>query len=67
MLYISYGSFCELETQILLVAVRLRGSRQGDLGLIEKGELGTTKKDIAEIERMLKALKQSLENKHLNP
>jgi len=39
----------------------------GDLGLIEKGELGTAKKDMAEIERMLKALMKSLENKHLNP
>ena len=58
MLYISYGSVCELETQILLA---------GDLDLIEKGELGTLKKDIAEIERMLKALIKSLENKHLNP
>jgi len=35
MLYIFYGSVCELETQILLA---------GDLGLIEKGELGTAKK-----------------------
>ncbi len=43
MLYISYGSVCELETQILLAAVRLRGSRQGDLGFIEKYELGTAK------------------------
>ena len=51
MLYISYGSVCELETQILLV---------GDLGLIENGELFTLKKDIAEIERMLKALIRSL-------
>jgi four helix bundle protein len=58
MLYISYGSVCELETQILLA---------GDLDLIEKGELGTLKKDIAEIERMLKALIKSLENKPLNP
>jgi len=58
MLYISYGSVCELETQILLA---------GDLDLIEKGELGTLKKDIAEIERMLNALIKSLENKHLNP
>jgi hypothetical protein len=32
-----------------------------------EGELGTAKKDIAEIERMLKALITSLENKHLNP
>jgi hypothetical protein len=56
MLYISYGSVCELETQILLA---------GDLGFIEKGELGTAKKDIAEIERILKALIKSLENKPL--
>ena len=58
MLYISYGSVCELETQILLA---------GDLGLIEKGELGPLKKDIAEIERMLKALIKSLKNKPQNP
>ncbi len=58
MLYISYGSVCELETQILLA---------GDLDLIEKGELGSLIKDIEEIERMLKALIKSLENKHLNP
>jgi four helix bundle protein len=58
MLYISYGSVCELETQILLA---------GDLDLIEKSALGTLKKDIAEIERMLKALIKSLENKPLNP
>ena len=58
MLYISYGSVCELETQILLA---------GDLDLIEKGALNTLKKDIAEIERMLKALIKSLENKPLNP
>lgn len=35
MLYISYGSVCELETQILLA---------GDLDLIEKGVLGKLKK-----------------------
>ena len=58
MFYISYGSVCELETQILLA---------GDLDLLEKGELGTTKKDISEIERMLKALIKSLENKPLKP
>ncbi len=58
MLYFSYGSDCWLVTQILLAE---------DLGLIEKGELGTAKKDIAEIKRMLKALIKSLENKHLNP
>ncbi len=37
MLYISYGSVCELEIQILLA---------WDLGFTEKGELGTAKKDI---------------------
>lgn len=58
MLYISYGSVCELETQILLA---------GDLGYIEKGTLGRAKKDVAETERMLKALIKSLENKSLNP
>ena len=51
MLYISYGSVCELETQILLA---------GGLDLIEKSELGTLKKDIAEIERMVTALTKSL-------
>ena len=52
------SSVCELETQILLA---------GALDLIEKSELGPLKKDIAEIERMLKALIKSLENKPLNP
>jgi hypothetical protein len=37
------------------------------LGFIDKSELGTLKNDIAEIERMLKALIKSLENKPLNP
>jgi len=46
-----------LETQILLA---------GDLDLIEKSELGALKKDIAEIERILKALIKSLENNRLS-
>ena len=58
MLFISYGSVCELGTQILLA---------GDLGFIEKGELGTAKKDIAEIERILKTMIRSIESKHLTP
>ena len=57
LLYIAYGSVCELETQILLA---------GDLGYIEKEELNTVCEDIAEIERMLKALIKSLESKNLN-
>ena len=58
MLYISYGSVCELETQVLLA---------GDLGFFEKSELGTLKEGIAEVERMLKALIKSLENRPSNP
>ena len=38
-----------------------------DLDLIKNGELGTLEKDIAKLERMLKALIKSLENKPLNP
>ncbi|MDO9527972.1 MAG: four helix bundle protein, partial [Syntrophales bacterium] len=51
MLYIFYGSVCELETQILSA---------GDLDLIEKGVLGKLKKDIAESKRTLKVLIKSL-------
>jgi four helix bundle protein len=57
-LYIAYGSNCELETQILLT---------GDLGYIKSEQLKEVQKDLAEVERMLKALIKSLENKHLNP
>jgi hypothetical protein len=38
-----------------------------DLDFIEKAELDTLQKDIAETERMLKALIKSIENRHLNP
>ena len=58
MLYISYGSVCELETQLILA---------GELDLIEKGDMDTIIKDIADVERMLKALIRSLENKPLDP
>ena len=58
MLYISYGSVCELETQILLA---------GDLGFFEKAELDKLKDETSQIERMLKALIKSLENKPLDP
>ncbi|MEW6570586.1 MAG: four helix bundle protein [Nitrospirota bacterium] len=57
-LYIAYGSNCELETQILL-------SR--DLGYIKDEKIEGLQKEIGEVERMLKALIKSLENKHLNP
>ncbi len=54
-LYIAYGSLCELETQIML---------SGDLNYLEGSNLVDLKTDIAEVERMLKALIRSLEHKH---
>ena len=53
-LYIAYGSNCELETQALLC---------GDLGYIESATLDEFKAEIQAVERMLKALIKSLENK----
>ena len=57
-LYIAYGSNCELETQIML---------SGDLGYIEGDIVKIIIDEINGVERMLKALIKSLENKHLNP
>jgi four helix bundle protein len=57
-LYIAYGSNCELETQIML---------SGDLNFIDKIALNTIMEEINEVERMLKALINSLKNNHLNP
>ena len=54
MLYVAYGSVCELETQVLLA---------GDLGFIERQAMDPIKTGIGDIERMLKALIRSLENK----
>lgn len=53
-LYIAYGSNCELETQVLL---------SGDLCYIDAEKLGILLDTIREVERMLKALIKSLENK----
>jgi four helix bundle protein len=57
-LSIAYGSNCELETQLLL---------SGDLGYLDKESLSGLQRDIREVERMMKALIKSLENKHLTP
>jgi len=57
-LYIAYGSVCELETQMMI---------SGDLGYVEKDRLQEIRDEIGDIERMLKAMIKSLENKHLNP
>jgi four helix bundle protein len=54
-LYIAYGSHCELETQILL---------SKDLGYIKTEDFAVLQKDIGDVERMLKALIKSLQNKH---
>ncbi|MFC1813265.1 four helix bundle protein [Thermodesulfobacteriota bacterium] len=55
---IAYGSICELETRLLL---------SGELNNVNKENLKALKDDTQEVERMLKALIKSLENKHLNP
>jgi four helix bundle protein len=47
-----------LETQILL---------SGDLNYVNKDNLKALKDDTEEVERMLKALIKSLENKYLDP
>lgn len=53
-LYIAYGSVCELETQVLL---------SGDLGYVKEDKLAALEADVGEVERMLKALIKSLQNK----
>ena len=57
-LYIAYGSVCELETQVLLA---------DDLNYVNKEDLKALKDDTKEVERILKALIKSLENKRLDP
>jgi len=57
-LYIAYGSVCELETQTMI---------SGDLGYVGKERLQEIRQAIGDVERMLKAMIKSLENKHLNP
>jgi four helix bundle protein len=57
-LYIAYGSHCELETQIMLAK---------DLGYIRTEDFKVLQLGIGEVERMLKALIKSLQNKRLNP
>ena len=57
-LYIAYGSICEIETQTLLSI---------DFGYVETEKFKMLKEKIREVERMLKALIQSLERKHSTP
>ncbi len=57
-LYVVYGSVCELETQVML---------SGDLSYIKKKGLRSVQGGIGEVERMLKALIMSLENKRSTP
>jgi four helix bundle protein len=53
-LFIAYGSTCELETQILLSI---------DLNYIHPENMRKVQDDLGEVERMMKALIKSLENK----
>lgn len=53
-LYIAYGSLCEMETQALL---------SHDLHYVKDKEMNKVENDIGEVERMLKALIKSLEEK----
>lgn len=57
-LYIAYGSYCELETQLLLTI---------DLGYVKDGIKDKLLEMAGEVERMLKALINSLEAKALEP
>ena len=56
--YFAYGSNSELDTQISL---------SGDLGYMRDQEKEMLQRNIGEVERMLKALIKSLENKRLTP
>ena len=55
---IAYGSVCELETQTMI---------SGDLDYMKKEKLQELREELGDVERMLKAMITSLENKHLNP
>lgn len=57
-LYVAYGSYCEFETQLLLAS---------DLDYIKKETFEKIFEMAREVERMLKALIDSLEKKPLNP
>jgi len=52
--YVAYGSLCELETQLLLST---------DLGYMTRLNFGNIEENLREVERMLKALIKSLEQK----
>ena len=53
-LYMSYCSYCQIKTPILL---------SGDLKYLKAESLSELQQDIGEVERMLKALIRSLEKK----
>lgn len=57
-LYVAYGSYCELETQLLLAS---------DLNYIEKEPFDKIFEQAREVERMLKALINSLDKNPLKP
>lgn len=61
-MYIAYISNCKLEIQILLAGDL--PSLKADLKTQNSCNFEKLKKDIEEVERMLKGLIKSLENKH---
>jgi four helix bundle protein len=54
-LHIAYASLCEVETQILLAT---------DLGFLKLDQSARAKGDIGDVERLLKALIKSLQQRH---
>ena len=57
-LYTAYGSVCELETQTKLSV---------NLGYAGKERLQKLRAEMGDVERILNALINSLDNKHLDP
>ncbi|MEO0080860.1 MAG: four helix bundle protein [candidate division WOR-3 bacterium] len=57
-LHVAYASLCELETQVLLVS---------DLGFLKLEPSRKLKEDVGDVERLLKALIRSLEQKRSAP
>jgi len=49
------------------VNLKLKHLLSRDLSCLDKKSLSGLQRDIGEVERMLKALIKSFENKHLNP
>ena len=58
LLHIAYASLCEVETQVLLAS---------DLGFLKPERSRSLKEAVGDVERLLKALIESLKRKRSNP